>query len=710
MRQLPSLRSARVPKWAPWAAAGAATAILAVLVVFRAFSASCPAGASCVTLGELQDGGHLPEAIHVYDRFGDPLADFGGPRRHALPEERIPERLRQAWVAVEDRRFWSHEGLDVRGIVRATVENLRSGGIAEGASTIPMQLVRTLWSESLSDKGRWRRKVIEARMAPKLIDELGHERVLALYLNSIYLGNGLYGVEAAARHYFGKPADSLDLAETATLVGMTRAPERYEPRRNPERARARRDVVLGVLARTGVVSAEEAEEARGSELRTTEEPEDLYHNGFITAAVARAIGELPPEIAGRPGLRVFTTIDPRVQRMGERALRNQIASIERGDYGKMEASEDSTRRLQGAAVALDPRSGAVRAWVGGRNFADSQFDRVAQARRQVGSLVKPFIIASALESGIGILDLVSTDTLSIQVTEGLWSPADHVESLVMPIREALVRSSNRAAVHLGRTLGVERIRTVAGEVGIEAPIPPVPSVFVGSFEASLLEMTGAFAAFGNGGFRIEPYLIERIEDERGTVLWERTRPDRLDQPLSEVSAFVVLDAMRDVVDRGTGWGVRNSGYYGPAAGKTGTTNEGRDAWFVGLVPDLAAGVWLGFDWPRPIVPDGSGGTLASPAWGRWMKAVADSVGDFEGSWVPPLGVERVRYDVQTGTPVPQDCREDDKSFRTSYVPTGSYGIQRCPGGFGDWLRRTWRSLIPGKVEPVKPIVRGGRRR
>ena len=702
-------RLGTLPRWARWSAAAVVVLTLGLVLVLglRAFSVSCDPDVPCVSLAELKDGASLPEAMHVFDRFGEPLADVAGPRRHAIPQERIPERLEQAWVAVEDRRFWEHEGVDVRGILRAAWQDVRSGNLQEGASTIPMQLVRTLWAESLAGVTPWRRKIIEARTAPELIDELGHERVLALYLNSIYMGNGLYGVGAASRYYFGVPPDSLDLAQTATLVGMTRAPERYEPRRHTERARARRDVVLGVLARAGVISQATADSARATDLVTLDVPPDLYRRDYITAAVTRALADQAPDLVRQPGLYVFTTIDPRIQEAGRAALRAQLEAIEKGRYGKVDTA--GAGPLQGSAVALDVKSGAVRAWVGGRDFGGSQFDRVAQSRRQVGSLVKPFIVASALEAGYGILDAVSSDTLTIRTAEGLWSPDDHVDTPILPMREALVHSSNRAAVHLGRTVGFERVRHMAGQVGLDAQIPDVPSAFIGSFEATLLDVTGAFASFGNGGFRIEPYLVERIEDAHHRVLWEHLGPDRLEHALDEVTAFVVLDALRDVVDRGTGWPVRQAGFRGAAAGKTGTTNGSRDAWFVGLVPDLASGVWIGFDRPRTIVRNGSGGTLAGPVWGSWMKAVADSLDAPRGAWVPPLGVRRVRYDENTGMPVPDTCHPDDTSgYATAYIPIGDYTVDRCPGGFGDWLKGIWKALKPGDVKPVNPLTKRNR--
>jgi membrane peptidoglycan carboxypeptidase len=692
-----------LPRWAPWALAGV-VALVAMVLFLRAFSVSCEPDVPCVTLAELRRGAPLPEAIHIYDRWGAPLADVAGPRRRALPEDRIPERLAAAWVAVEDRRFWDHDGVDVHGVIRAIVQNLRAGDIEEGASTIPMQLVRTLWAESLSRMGPWRRKVIEARMAPKLVDELGRRRVLALYLNAIYMGDGLHGVEEAARYYFGGSADSLDVAQTATLVGMTRSPERYHPRRHPDRARARRDVVLGVLEDAHVITPAEAEAARREPLRTVPDPPDIYRRSYVTSAVTRMIREVAPDLAGQPGLRVYTTIDPDIQQAGERALYRQLESIESGRYGPMPPA-DSTSPLQGAAVALDPETGAVRAWIGGRDFDRSEFDRVAQSERQVGSLVKPFLVASALESGRGILDLISADTVSVEVRDGVWSPDDHVEDRVLPMREALVRSSNRAAVRLGRSLGVEALRDVSRDVGIHATIPGVPSVFIGSFEASLLDMTGAFAAFANGGFRVDPYLLERIEDPRGRVLWDRGGGGLREQALPEVTAFVVLDALRDVVDRGTGWPVRTSGYAGPAAGKTGTTNDSRDAWFIGLVPELAAGVWIGYDQPRRIVAGGSGGELAGPAWGAWMQRVADH-GDLPAQdWVPPLGVRNVRYDPHTGEAVSDACRSGPAAaYDEAYIPVDDYVLGSCPGTFRGILDRLWRALTPFGGPPRR---RGG---
>lgn len=673
----------------------------------RAFSVACPDDAPCVTLAELRDGAPLPEALRVYDRDGELLAEVAGPRRRALPAESIPDLVSGAFVAVEDKRFWSHEGVDARGVLRAAVRNLREGGIEEGASTIPMQLVRTLWSESLRHVGPWRRKVIEAMTAPRLIEDLGHDRVLTLYLNSIYLGNGIYGVERASRYYFGVGVEELSIGQVATLVGMTRSPEYYEPRRYPERARAVRDVVIRLLRDEGRIDEIDAEIALGEELRLAdvEAVEPITdRRTHLTAAVTRELRRVAPELAGQPGLALLTTIDRRVQMGAEEALARQITDIEDGRYGLLQPAPDSAARLEGAAVALDARSSAVRAWVGGREFGRSEFDRVEQARRQVGSLVKPFLMALALERGYGAIDMVSADTVPIATAEGGWMPADHVLETALPLREVLVRSSNRAAAHLGVSLGLERVAAVGARVGLGA-IPELPSSSIGAFDASLLEMTSAYVAFGNRGRRATPHLLTRIEDGHGGVLWERPDTVAAEQVLDEAAAFVVLDAMRAVVDRGTGRSVRGFGYRGPAAGKTGTTNDGRDAWFVGLTPELVSGVWIGFDAPRPVVQDRGGGALAAPVWATWMRSLQGTIPQ-RRVWIPPPGVERVRYDPVTGEVIGPHCRVEvgAGAYHEAWVLSDRYDRGRCPrDGLGGLLDRIWRAFSSDDREPVRPI-------
>ena len=683
---------------------------IAAVAVLRSLSVACLQGSLCVTLSELADGAPLPEALRIRDRNGTLLAEVGGPLRRSLSRREIPDRVGDAFVAVEDRRFWEHEGIDVRGVLRAVLSNVREGEITEGASTIPMQLVRTLWAASLEDVGPWRRKVIEARTAPKLIAELGHERVLTLYLNAIYLGNGVHGIERAAHHYFGVGVAELDLGQIATLVGITRAPEYYDPLRHPERARQIRDVVLSTLADAGEITPSAAAEAQAEELRLASADSLLAsrrQRSHVTAAVVRELRRLAPGLADTPGLDVITTIDAEVQARGEAVLESHLQAIEEGRYGRF-ASPDSAPPLEGAAVALDPATGAVRAWIGGRDFERSEFDRVEQARRQVGSLVKPFLVAAALERGHGMVEQVSADTTPIPTDEGAWLPADHVRRAFLPLREALVYSSNRAAAHLGAELGFASIGRIMRRAGLESDVPALPSTAIGAFGASLLGMAGAYAALGNGGLRVEPHLIDRVEMSDGLVVWRRSDEDAPERVMEASTAFVVLDALREVVSRGTATPVRWSGYEGVAAGKTGTTNEGRDAWFVGLTPELVAGIWVGFDEPRPIVEDGGGGVLAAPAWGSWMQAIdRKSLVSRHRGWVPPSGVEHVLYDPASGDVLAGACapRPGAVAPRDGWVLAGRYDRRSCAPGSPPWPdRRFRRALEPEGTEPIRPTL------
>lgn len=693
----------RIDASGPLALAGGAvgTALVLHLAIGALSTVRCGDDPNCLTIEELADGAALPEAIHIYDREGALLADVAGPLRHTLEVDDIPPILAEAFIAVEDQRFHEHKGIDVRGIFRAGMKNMSSGGLAEGASTIPMQLVRTVWAEQLRSTNPWRRKLIEARSAPRLVEALGHDRVLALYLNAIYLGDGVYGVEQAARHYFGVSAEDLGLAQVATLVGITRGPEYYHPVRHPERVLERRNVVLEVLAANGAVPAADAAAAR-------EEPLGVIgargRSGrtYMTASVTREIRRVAPDLAGRPGLRVFTTLDAQLQEAGEAALVARLKRIESGAEGRFTASDDAP--LQGAAVALDPETGAVRAWIGGRDFQASEFDRVDQSRRQVGSLVKPFLVAMAQERGAHVLDMVSTAPVAMEVNGRTWTPADHVDADRLTIRDGLIRSSNRAAVQIGRALGTSAVRTAGADLGFAGPIPDVPATWLGAFEASLLEITRAYAAFGNGGRIVDTHLVARIEDGAGTVLWARPAPETTTTGapvMSNVTSYVVLDAMRDVVDRGTGWRVRREGFRGQVAGKTGTTNDGNDVWFVGVTPEIAAGVWIGFDDPRPVVASASGGSLAAPTWGAWMSEGQRRGVVSDASWSAPQGVRTVRYDPESGKAYDLECDRD--GYRTAVVPRSTTLIEPCRSSLGRWADSFW-GFISGRDErPRKPI-------
>lgn len=628
--------------WSRWILGGVAFALLGLF--FAGVSLLTPECDSCrEQLASLRTNSPYDEALTLYDHQGASLAVVGGEKRFTVPYDSIPALVRDAWVAIEDRRFRQHDGVDWLGVGRAVWANLSSGGVAEGASTIPMQVVRTVWTRETAEMSRWGRKVFEARMAPELVEVLGHDRVLDLYLNGLYMGEGVYGAGAAARHYFGRSLSELDLAEVATLVALGKTPARYNPREHPERARTRRDLVLASLARQGIITPQQRDSARALPVETLPTTPLNFTRSWATAAVRRELRQVAPDLVGRPGLRVFTTIDAAVQARADSLLRQHVAAIEAGERG---ARAHPDHPVQASLVALDSRSGEIRAVVGGRDFQESPLNRALQSRRQVGSLAKPLVYASALELGVSGARMVSTDEIALETREGVWAPRDHVEEARLLPAEVIIRSSNRGAVRMGQEVGADRFVDALARMGVDSDAQPYPSVFLGAFETSLVSITSAYAAFENGGRRVTPHLIRRVEDWDGTVLWERAPV--VDEPLlQEASAFLVLSALRGVVDRGTGWQVRSAlSPDRPAAGKTGTSNDGRDAWFVGAVPGMALGVWVGHDQPLAVTRGGSGSTLAAPLWGAVAAALPPADRDLleSGAWTPPPSVRAVEVD------------------------------------------------------------------
>lgn len=661
------------------------------------------AGMDCPPVEALRDY-RPPEASHIYAADGSLIASLSPQRRTVVDLDEVSPLLRDGAVAVEDRRFWSHGGVDLRGVARALWRDLTSLSLREGFSTIPMQLVRNVFPEQLPRAKKLGRKVCEVRMAGQIEREFEKEQILALYLNQIYLGSGLYGVEAAAQGYFGKSAAEVDAAEAALLVGLLQSPEGYNPRRHPLRAVQRRNVVLDVMAREGVITAEVAERSKAQPLRLAPPPEAAGTAPYVIASVRRELRERFGPDADIQGLHVHTGIDPELQRAAHETLLEQIERIEAGQYGRyphprpddgaqMEEGEDPPF-LQGMVVALDPETGEIRALVGGRDFALSQFDRALQARRQPGSAFKPLVYAAAIERRLPLTTRVETSPVVVaDAGQPVWRPGDHLPASIesLTLREALAVSSNNAAVRVGQWVGPHGVAELARRMGLSTPIPPYPSVFLGAAEVVPAELVAAYAAFGNGGYAVEPRLITRVEDREGNILWQA--PSGRRRAIDEGTAFLTLSMLRDVVDSGTGVGVRSAGFHLPAAGKTGTTNESRDTWFIGLTPDLVAGVWIGFDQPTRILPNASGGSLAAPVWGRLMtRAYADRPAP--APWRAPPTVVSATIDRNSGALATGNCPEED--LTTEYFLPGTAPDQRCSlhpeSGLERVLDRVWRGL------------------
>ena len=655
-------------------------------------------GSECPSVSALREY-TPPQASRVLDRDGRVLAHLSPERRIIIPLERIPAHVAGAFLAVEDRRFFQHQGVDYRRAAGALVRDLQTMSFQQGFSTITMQLARNVFPEHLTREKTLRRKTWEIVLARDIEREFSKDEILEMYLNQIYLGNGLYGVEAAANGYFGKSTSQLTTMEAALLAAIPKAPSTYDPRRNVAAAVRRRNLVLGEMAEAGIIGEREAADARAAPLGLAAPQEARGAAPYVVAAVrAELLERFGPE-AQTAGYRVHTAVDLEMQRSAEVALREQLAAVEAdrlGNFRGVSCSDgevaDARDCLQGLFVAMDASTGDVLALVGGRDFALSQFDRVHHASRQPGSAFKPVLYASALASGLPITTQLGgpgTDDY-----EGGYQPADHVaDSLSLDMRDALRLSSNRAAVALGERVGVQQVIATARAMGITSDIEPYPSTFLGAAAVTPLELVAAYTAFASYGVRVAPRLILRVEDADGRVVYDAPVDRRA--ALSPEVAYLTTDLMREVVDRGTGASARSAGlsYDVPAAGKTGTTNEATDAWFVGVTPDIAAGVWIGFDQPRRIMAGAGGGNLAAPVWGRVLGEYY-STHAVPPAWTPPPNVVTVAVDRVSGGRATGGCPLHDVHTELFIVGTepAFYCHLHPERGLDRWIERRMRDL------------------
>ena len=604
------------------------------------------AGTQCPSVEALQ-AYQPPQASVLLDKDGRLLARLAPEQRIVVLLSGLPPQLWRAFVAIEDRRFFEHHGVDWRRVAGAFLSDLRSWRVREGSSTITMQLARNVFPERLTRARTLRRKLWEVVLARQFEERLGKEQILELYLNQIYLGDGLYGVEAAALGYFGKPAAKLSLAQAALLAGLPRSPSQLNPRRAPEAAVARRNLVLRAMADAGFITRPQAEAAGREKLRLVPLEEEGDAPWFVAAARKELVQRFGAD-AATSGYRVRTTLDAAMQRSAAREVTRQVEAVEAGRLGRFAGPPcagqvDPAPCLQGIAVVLDAQDGAVRALVGGRDYRLSQFDRATQARRQPGSAFKPVVWAAALEAGIPASTL-----LEARADPGGWQPAEHLEETGRPLtlREALRVSSNRAAVELGARVGIARVQQLAQRLGLSTPVPDWPSTPLGVAEVIPLELTAAYAAFLNGGYRIQPRFIDEVRDGSGNVSF-RAAPAH-ERALTPGAAFVMSSLLAEVLDHGTGAPARALLPAGlAAAGKTGTTNDAQDLWFIGGTPGLVAGVWLGFDQPRTVLPAATGGRLAAPVWARIVRSALQGR-PLPAPWPAPAGVEQHAIDTQTG--------------------------------------------------------------
>ena len=634
-------------------------------------------GHEITTLRELPSGRERSVVLLEPETVG---AYYGPDReqRELVRLGEVPRPLLEAIISVEDQRFDSHHGIDPLRIVGAFWANLRSGAITQGGSTLTQQLVKNFF---LSPARTLSRKLQEAVMA--LIVELryGKDEILECYLNEIYMGQRgsteVHGVGEASRLYFGKSVRELTLAESATLAAVIPGPNRLSPFDQTERAKARRNLVLDLMLEQGRIDAAAHDAAVAEPLQPSPLVVEPAEARFFLDALRRQLPEAYDlEALSSEGLKIYSTLDPRLQRLAAQAVREGLKALEKR-FPKL-ASKEPEQALQACLVAVQPQTGQILALVGSRDYGESQFDRCTQAHRQAGSTFKPFVYIAALEPQAGepsftLASEIDDEPLTISSPGApIWRPAnyDHEFHGRVPVREALERSMNVATARLAQQVGVDRVADVARRLGIESPLPPVPSLALGVADVTPLELARAYSTLANGGIRPELRTYEDIVDPAGQAIPGRSA--RFERTLDAGTAYLAISLLEGVVDHGTAAGVRNAGLVGPIAGKTGTTDDEKDAWFAGFTPEMVVVVWVGFDEPRKTGLTGASGAL--PIWIRFLKEATG--GEVRGQFATPPEVVQMDVDPASGALAMEGC----PGRRSEVFILGTEPTRVCPEG------------------------------
>lgn len=602
----------------------------------------------------------------VYDKDSLLIHEFSIERRFWIHFDSIPENMRNAVVAIEDQRYYTHWGIDLKRIMGATVANILSNGYSQGASTLTQQLARNLY---FSHEKTLLRKVREILTAIKLEQYYTKEEILELYLNQVYLGAGVYGIEAAAQRYFSKSATELTLNEAAILAGTIQLPEHYRPdrKKNLKRTEVRRNSVLRGMARAGFITPEVEEAGKKEPIKANPAKPGSKQAPYFVEAVRRYLEkEYGEDLLYNGGLNIYTTLDSKAQIEAEKSLAEHLDTLQRfpnriflydnkpwrktkdanrdlwmEKFDSLYAEHDSLffdstgesilhdtlklRKIQASVLALDNATGAVRVMIGGKDFKTSKYNRALQSVRQPGSAIKPFVYAAALLRGYTPASIVIDKPITLNTSEGVWRPENYEHKFFGPItiREALRHSVNIPAIKVGMDIGINQVTSLCRTMGLEHSLPSVPALAIGACEVTNMELTSAYAAFGNRGLQAKPYFIERVEDRKGRTLEEHEV--EVKRVIKQDVADLTNQLMRSVVDNGTAVRVRRYGFYRQAAGKTGTTNKYSDAWFVGYTPQLSCGVWVGVDERRSMGRGVTGAAGSIPVWTSTMKALHEKL-------------------------------------------------------------------------------------
>jgi len=606
--------------------------------------------------------------------------------RHLVALPDVPPLLLRAIIDVEDQRFYSHPGIDFFGVARALLVNVRSGETVQGGSTLTQQLMKNFF---LSDERTLRRKVREAGMALVVERRFTKEQILENYINEIYLGQrgaqGIYGVWEASHFYFAKQPQELSIAEIAMLASLIKAPNRYSPFRDPERAKRRRDYALQLMLDEDDITPEEYAAAVVEPLRTRPATAQTQEAPYFVDFVRHELSQTyPPDVLTREGLRIYTALDMQLQHVAEQTVQAGLAELERRYPRLRGASPDE--ELQACLIAIEPQTGAIKAMMGGRDYRSTQFNRCTQALRQPGSVFKPFIYLAAFEQsnhgGRSITPTTRVDDAPFEWSydKQVWTPANYKKRYLgnVTVREALESSLNAATARIAHDVGLDAVIDMARRMGIRSPLPPYPSIVLGSAEVTPLEVAQAFSVLANGGLGATPQSIKKVLDRNDEPI-ERN-PVHVERVVAPETAYLVTYLMEGVLDSGTGRGARTRGFTLPAAGKTGTTNDYRDAWFVGFTPDLLTVVWVGFDQKRPL--DLAGAEAALPIWTDFMKQA--TAGRPVNPFVPPPGVVLERIDPISGLLATSACpRSIEEGFYTGDEPTAECPLHPVHDGMPD---------------------------
>lgn len=590
-----------------------------------------------------------PSAIsRIYSADQSLIAEVYLQKRSPVSLDKVPDELGKALLAIEDRQFYNHSGLDLKGILRAVIHDIKTGSFAQGASTITQQLAKTLF---LTPEKSLERKLKEAFLAIQLERRYTKDEILELYLNQIYLGSGAYGVEMAARTYFSKPASGLNLAECALIAGLPKAPSFYSPLINPEEAIKRRNLVLRQMHSLGHISEQDLIKALKTPYLSPEKPpghtnKAPYFVDYIKSQIREAVGT---DMLYKGGITVHTTLSLPLQQAADKAVASGLLSLNE----RIKKRNKDQNPPQGALVALDVQTGAILSMTGGNDYAKSQYNRAVSARRQPGSAFKPIIYACAVEQGYDQNSLVLDAPVAFNGPPGAkdWRPSNFSGTYEgeISLRKALAMSKNIPAIRILEAIGPETAIDCAQKMGIKSPLSPYLSLALGSFEVTLLELTAAYSVFPNRGLFTEPFGITGIKDSNGRIIWQPVPEKQV--ALSRTTAAIITDMLKAVIQEGTAGRAKELGM--EIGGKTGTTNQYRDALFMGFSPGIAAGVWVGKDDYGSLGTYETGARAALPIWKAFMEKALENQSlkyfDF------PDSLELVRIDPDTGQKV-EDIR------------------------------------------------------